>query len=46
MEWLFGIEVLVGMFLLRLALPIALMVLLTYMLHQLDNKLQAQASRA
>jgi len=38
MEWLFGISVTVGMAILRLAVPLAIMALVIHFLHRLDVK--------
>jgi hypothetical protein len=43
MEWLFGVGVMAGMLVLRLAVPVALMLAVTYGLHRLDARWQAQA---
>jgi len=38
MEWLFGVAVVVGMVVLRLAVPLAIMVTAVHFLHRLDVK--------
>jgi hypothetical protein len=43
MAWLFGLEVVGVMLILRVAVPILLMALLVHMLHRLDAKWQAVA---
>jgi hypothetical protein len=43
MEWLFGLEVVGLMFVLRLVVPIVMMLLLIRALHRLDTKWQATA---
>ena len=42
MGWLFGVGVMAGMLVLRLAVPVALMLAVTYGLHRLDARWQAQ----
>jgi hypothetical protein len=43
MEWLFGVGVMAGMLILRLGVPVALMLAVTYGLHRLDVRWQTQA---
>ncbi len=38
MEWLFGIAVMAGMAILRLAVPLAIMATVVHFLHRLDIK--------
>ena len=38
MEWLFGVAVVAGMVVLRLAVPLAIMAIVVHFLHRLDIK--------
>jgi hypothetical protein len=38
MKWLFGAEVVAGMLLLRLVMPLAITLTISYFLHRLDMK--------
>ena len=44
MDWLFGTGMVVGMFLLRLGVPLLITVVLGWALHRLDAKWQSEAA--
>lgn len=43
MEWLFGLEVVGGMLILRLVVPILIMSLLVHLLHRMEARWEASA---